>query len=89
MPSASARASRASAISRGGVFQARRCARRQHQLRHEAAPVSSSSSGGPPLWPIRAGSYALSNAPSLLFAAERSKPYASKRAFTELKPAAC
>src|SRR5689334_3664034 len=48
MPSASARASRASAISRGGVFQARACAFFQQKWRQPAP----GSSGGPPLWPM-------------------------------------
>ena len=47
MPSASARARRASAISRGGVFQARACALRQQKR----LQVATSSIGGPPLDP--------------------------------------
>src|SRR5580698_10394537 len=47
MPSASARASRASATSRGGVFHARPCAFFQQKCRQPAP----GSSGGPPLWP--------------------------------------
>src|SRR5579863_1824671 len=47
MPRASARARRASAISRGGVFQARACAFFQQKC---CQPMPSSI-GGPPLWP--------------------------------------
>lgn len=48
IPTASARSSRRRAISRGGVFQAFLCARRQQYARHPSFG-SSGSSSGPPL----------------------------------------
>ena len=51
IPRASARSSRRSAISRGGVFHAFLCARRQQYDRPALARIPGRSSGGPPLWP--------------------------------------